>query len=233
MHPDLSAALLQQLATLGYTPSQWPDLAPLLESPHTLPTWLTWVQVNTYLSQARVAAEKLQQRVQRIRTYVREIRESSEETRFSLQESLSRTLDFYKPLLRKVHVETQWPPEPLWVKGDPARLDQVWANLIQNAIQAMPPEKGYLRIEVRREEANRALILIQDNGHGIPPEIRERIFDPLFTTKAPGEGTGLGLPICRQIVELHGGQLRLLHSESGYTLFGVWLPLVEEPKEGK
>ncbi len=233
MHPDLSAALLQQLATLGYTPSQWPDLAPLLESPHTLPTWLTWVQVDTYLSQARVAAEKLQQRVQRIRTYVREIRESSEETRFSLQESLSRTLDFYKPLLRKVHVETQWPPEPLWVKGDPARLDQVWANLIQNAIQAMPPEKGYLRIEVRREETNRALILIQDNGHGIPPEIRERIFDPLFTTKAPGEGTGLGLPICRQIVELHGGQLRLLHSEPGYTLFGVWLPLVEEPKEGK
>jgi len=231
MHPNLSASLLQQLATLGYTPDQWPNLAPFLESPHTLPTWLTWIQIDTYLSQVRAAAEKLQQRVQRIRTYVREIRESSEKTRFSLQESLSRTLDFYKPLLRKVHVETQWPQNPLWVEGDPARLDQVWANLIQNAIQAMPPEKGHLRIEVRREEDNHALVLIQDNGHGIPPEIRERIFDPLFTTKAPGEGTGLGLPICRQIVELHGGQLRLLHSEPGYTLFGVWLPLADGSKD--
>ncbi len=225
-HSDLPAYLLQQLATLGYTPLQWPEVAPYLQEPDTLQAWLTWIEVETYLAQARTAAEKLQERVQRIRTYVREIREGGEKTRFSLQESLLRTIDFYRPLLRRVQVQTEWPPEPIWVEGDPARLDQVWANLIQNAIQAMPPEKGLLRIEARLEEGGQALILIRDNGHGIPAEFRERIFDPLFTTKAPGEGTGLGLPICQQIVELHGGHLSLLHSEPGYTLFGVRLPVV-------
>ena len=223
-HPELPPYLFQQLATLGYTPAQWPDLSPYLEKPETLQTWLSWIEAETYLSQVRTATEKLQERVQRIRTYVREIRESTEKSRFTLQESLLRTIEFYKPLLRRVQVETQWPSEPIWVEGDPARLDQVWANLIQNAIQAMPPEKGRLRIEIQVEEGQ-ALVLIQDNGHGIPPEIQERIFDPLFTTKAPGEGTGLGLPICRQISEMHGGQLKLLHSEPGYTLFGVQLPM--------
>ena len=225
-HPELPAYLLQQLATLGYAPDQWPDLSPYLEKPDILQTWLSWIETETYLAQIRLSTEKLQERVQRIRTYVREIRESGEKSRLILQESLLRTIEFYKPLLRRVRVETQWPSEPIWVEGDPARLDQVWANLIQNAIQAMPPEKGLLRIEIRPEGAQ-ALILIQDNGHGIPIEIQERIFDPLFTTKAPGEGTGLGLPICRQILEQHGGQLKLLHSEPGYTLFGVQIPVVE------
>jgi len=225
-HPELPAYLLQQLATLGYTPDQWLDLSPYLEKPDVLKTWLSWIETETYLAQIRTATEKLQERVQRIRTYVREIRESSEKNKFILQESLLRTIDFYKPLLRRVQVETRWPSEPIWVEGDPARLDQVWANLIQNAIQAMPPEKGLLRIEIR-VEGLQALILIQDNGHGIPIEIQERIFDPLFTTKAPGEGTGLGLPICRQILEQHGGQLKLLHSEPGYTLFGVQIPIIE------
>ncbi len=225
-YPELPAYLLQQLATLGYTPDQWPELSPYVEKPDTLHTWLSWIEMETYLGQIRTATERLQERVQRIRTYVREIRESSEKSRFILQESLLRTIEFYKPLLRRVRVETQWPSEPIWVEGDTARFDQVWANLIQNAIQAMPPEKGLLRIEVR-VEGSQALILIQDNGHGIPVEIQERIFDPLFTTKAPGEGTGLGLPICRQILERHGGQLRLLHSEPGYTLFGVQIPLAE------
>ena len=225
-HPQLPASLLQQLATLGYTPEQWPDLSPCLEKPDTLQNWLGWIETETYLAQIRSATDKLQERVQRIRSYVREIRESSPKSKFILQESLLRTIAFYKPLLRRVRVETQWPSEPIWVEGDPARLDQVWANLIQNAIQAMPPEKGLLRIEIRIEGAQ-ALILIQDNGHGIPIEIQERIFDPLFTTKAPGEGTGLGLPICRQILEQHGGQLKLLHSEPGYTLFGVQIPIIE------
>lgn len=225
-HPELPPYLLQQLATLGYTPDQWSELSPYLEKPDALQTWLSWIEMETYLGQIHTATEKLQERVQRIRTYVREIRESSEKSRFALQESLLRTIEFYKPLLRRVRVETQWPSEPIWVEGDPARLDQVWANLIQNAIQAMPPEKGHLRIEIR-VEGSRALILIQDNGHGIPIEIQERIFDPLFTTKAPGEGTGLGLPICRQILEQHGGQLKLLHSEPGYTLFGVEVPIAE------
>jgi signal transduction histidine kinase len=229
-HPDLPAFLIQQLATLGYTPSQWPNLAPYLHQPQNLQTWLTWIEINTYLAQIRTAAEKLQNRVQRIRTYVREIRESSETSRLILQESLLRTIEFYKPLLRRVQVETHWPPDPLWIEGDPARLDQVWANLIQNAIQAMPPDQGLLRIEIRIEEPHHALILFQDNGHGIPPEIRERIFEPLFTTKAPGEGTGLGLPICRQIIEMHGGTIKLLHSEPAYTLFGVWLPLSTPPE---
>ncbi len=228
-YPHLPPYVIQQLAALGFTPHQWEFIQPYTENPEKFQAWLSWIEVTTYLHQARVAIERLQERVQRIRSYVRDIRESPGNTRLSLQESLIRTLTFYQPLLRKVQVETSWPEETLYIEGDPARLDQVWANLIQNALQAMGTSAGCLHIRIKVEEGM-ALVLIQDNGPGIPAAVRDRIFDPLFTTKAPGEGTGLGLPICRQIVEAHGGWIRLLHSEPGYTLFGVGLPIVSPPQ---
>ncbi len=73
---------------------------------------------------------------------------------------------------------------------------------------------------------------MEDTGKGIPAPLRQAIFEPLFTTKAPGEGTGLGLPLCRQIVESYGGRLELLHSEPGYTAFRVRLPKSPKNKAG-
>ena len=103
-----------------------------------------------------------------------------------------------------------------------SELNQVWTNLIDNALDAMGA-KGELRIRTARE-LNGILVEIGDNGPGIPPEIQPRIFDPFFTTKGVGEGTGLGLDTACRIIRNHHGSIRV-ESKPGETRFEVHLPL--------
>ena len=115
--------------------------------------------------------------------------------------------------------DTSLPPIPAYA----AELNQVWTNIIDNAVGAMEGS-GTLTIRTRRDGA-RAVVEIGDTGPGIPPEIRNRIFDPFFTTKPIGEGTGLGLDISwRIVVNKHHGDLRV-ESEPGNTVFKVVLPI--------
>jgi signal transduction histidine kinase len=110
-----------------------------------------------------------------------------------------------------------------------AELNQVWTNLIDNAVSAMGGT-GTLTVRTAREE-DRALIEIGDTGPGVPAEIRDRIFEPFFTTKEVGEGTGLGLDISwRIVVNKHHGDLRV-ESEPGDTRFQVRLPLIAPDAE--
>ena len=104
----------------------------------------------------------------------------------------------------------------------PDELNQVWTNLLHNALQAMG-NKGVLKIDVKHQD-NTISVSITDNGPGIPPEIMPRIFEPFFTTKPPGEGSGLGLDIVHKIIEKHQGQLQV-ESVPGQTKFTVSLPI--------
>jgi signal transduction histidine kinase len=106
-----------------------------------------------------------------------------------------------------------------------SELNQVWTNLIDNAIDAMKG-KGVLRIRTAREW-NTLLVEIVDNGPGIPAEIQSRIFEPFFTTKPVGEGTGLGLDTVYRIVRNHHGDIRLT-SRPGETCFQVRLPFANQ-----
>jgi signal transduction histidine kinase len=106
-----------------------------------------------------------------------------------------------------------------------AELNQVWTNLIDNAVSAMKGS-GTLTIRTARED-EAAVIEFCDTGPGVPKELRERIFEPFFTTKPVGEGTGLGLDISWRIVaNKHHGDLKLV-SEPGKTRFQVYLPLAQ------
>lgn len=104
--------------------------------------------------------------------------------------------------------------------GNPDRLTQIWSNLINNALHAMN-EKGELRI-ILEELPDFIRVSIADNGPGISEEVRAKIFTPFFTTKKPGEGTGLGLEISKKIAEEHGGTLEF-ESIPGQTVFRVTL----------
>jgi signal transduction histidine kinase len=111
------------------------------------------------------------------------------------------------------------------VPAHPAELNQVWTNIIDNAVQAMA-HQGTLTVRTFREE-DRLVVAVSDTGPGITPEVRKRIFEPFFTTKAVGEGTGLGLDISyRIVVNGHGGDITV-DSEPGSTTFFVRLPLSE------
>ncbi|MEV5046510.1 ATP-binding protein [Streptomyces griseoincarnatus] len=112
------------------------------------------------------------------------------------------------------------------VPAYPAELNQVWTNLVDNAVAAMreTDREGTLTVRTARED-DRLLVEFGDTGPGIPAEIRDRVFDPFFTTKPVGEGTGLGLDISwRIVVNKHHGSLRF-ESEPGDTRFQVLLPL--------
>ncbi len=111
-----------------------------------------------------------------------------------------------------------------------AELNQVWTNLIDNAVQAMG-DSGTLTIRTHRDD-DFAKVMITDTGPGIPDEIKDRIFEPFFTTKPIGHGTGLGLDIAwRIVVNKHRGYLKVL-SKPGETTFVVKLPL-EGPQTGE
>jgi signal transduction histidine kinase len=108
----------------------------------------------------------------------------------------------------------------LTIRG--SELNQVWTNLLDNAIDALG-ESGTIAIATRRDSGC-ALVEISDDGPGIPPELQERVFDSFFTTKAVGRGTGLGLETARRIVvDRHEGSLTL-DSEPGRTTLSVRLP---------
>jgi signal transduction histidine kinase len=114
------------------------------------------------------------------------------------------------------------------VPAYPAELNQVWTNIVDNAIDAMDGS-GTLTVHTARDpDTDRVLVEIGDTGPGIPPEVRRRVFEPFFTTKGVGKGTGLGLDVSyRVVVNRHHGDLTV-ESEPGDTRFQVWLPLREE-----
>jgi len=113
------------------------------------------------------------------------------------------------------------------IPAHPAELNQVWTNLIDNAVQAMS-DGGTLTIRTSLENEC-VLVEIGDTGPGIPAELLGKIFEPFFTTKPVGEGTGLGLDLCyRVITQRHGGDLRVV-SEPGDTRFQVRLPITARP----
>ena len=112
------------------------------------------------------------------------------------------------------------------IPAHPAELNQVWTNIIDNAVQAMHGA-GTLTIRTYRKD-DHIIVAIGDTGPGVPDELRKRVFEPFFTTKAVGEGTGLGLDISyRIVVNGHGGDI-VLESQPGDTKFLVSLPLAEQ-----
>jgi signal transduction histidine kinase len=110
------------------------------------------------------------------------------------------------------------------VRGFAGELNQIWANLLDNALDAVP-ESGRIDVLAARD-GRYVAVKVVDNGSGIAPEIRDRIFDPFFTTKPVGQGTGLGLDIVRRLIVHNQGAITVA-SEPGRTEFSVVLPAVE------
>jgi two-component system, NtrC family, sensor kinase len=118
----------------------------------------------------------------------------------------------------------------LYFSGDADFLEQVLVNIFRNAVQAMK-SSGILKIELGesvRDGGNFAVVKVSDTGMGITPENIEKIFDPFYTTKDIGEGTGLGLAVSRRIVEEHGGTIEAANITNGGALFTIYLPLKKE-----
>ena len=131
---------------------------------------------------------------------------------------------FHNKIKHGVKLEKNYRSVPE-IMGNYDELNQVWTNLIQNALHAMD-DKGELIIDVFAQDRN-LMVKITDNGTGIPEAILDRVFEPMFTTKKPGEGTGLGMDIVKRIVEKHKGSIELDSQEGKGTTVIVYLPLTD------
>jgi signal transduction histidine kinase len=144
-----------------------------------------------------------------------------------IHQDIENTLTLLGFKLREKNIEVvkkfypDMPPVPAYV----GELNQVWTNLIDNAIFAVE-KNGTLTIETARDDKNITVSII-DNGPGIPNDIISRIFDPFFTTKKVGEGTGIGLDLVNRIVKKHNGSIKV-DSEKGRTAFSVCIPAAEK-----
>ncbi len=149
-----------------------------------------------------------------------------------IQEDLENTLTILGHKLKhsSIEVKREYDPSLPRISAIGGELNQVWTNLLDNAIDALG-ESGTITITTRRD-GDCVEVDLADDGPGIPAEIRERIFDPFFTTKEVGRGTGLGLDTARRIVvERHRGSLTA-ESGPGGTLFRVRLPIEQRPAAG-
>jgi signal transduction histidine kinase len=133
------------------------------------------------------------------------------------------------PRLKDVSLFREFEKELPQILGRGGELNQVWTNLIDNAVQAM---NGHGTLTIRTSmDGDRVRVEVGDTGPGVPEKLRQRIFEPFFTTKPVGQGTGLGLDISyRIVVGRHGGDLTV-ESQPGDTRFIVRLPLTERSQD--
>jgi signal transduction histidine kinase len=135
---------------------------------------------------------------------------------------LQNTIIILGPRLKDVSLSREYEKDLPGIPGRGGELNQVWTNLIDNAIDAVD---GRGSITIRAYvEGGRVVVEVVDDGHGIPREAQVHVFEPFYTTKDIGAGTGLGLDIVRRIITGHGGEV-FVQSEPGETCFTVRLPL--------
>jgi len=142
----------------------------------------------------------------------------------SINDTVRRVVDLAAYQLRKGAIEMRLGlhADDPHVMADRSQMEQLFLNLLLNALQAMPGG-GLLTLHTGVSDGQ-AFAEVRDTGRGIPPEIRERIFDPFFTTRDPGCGTGLGLAVSDNIVAAHGGRIELTSQVGAGSAFRVWLP---------
>ncbi len=169
-----------------------------------------------------VAVEKAAKVVFALKNYAR-FDQSGKKCPALITEGIETVLTLYHNQLKQAtEVIRKFDPVPE-IMCYPDELNQVWTNLIHNAMQAMN-NAGTLEIAVAKENSD-IVVRVTDSGQGIPPEIKERIFEPFFTTKTAGEGSGLGLDIVRKIIERHEGTIAV-ESVPGKTTFTVRIPII-------
>jgi signal transduction histidine kinase len=221
----LDAGLAEPLADAGLTIDRLDRAAAALAD--RLQTALRFVasshQARRLTAEIQIASSRIHTLVGAMKNYTHRDQAPVPEP-VRLEENLSDTLTILRAEAKKngIVLELQVEPSLPDVIGVRGELNQVWLNLVDNAIDAAPPG-GHVVVAARRDGPVVAISVV-DNGPGIAPADRERLFEPFFTTKPVGEGTGLGLDLALGIVHRHGGSIGV-ESSPGRTEFRVSLPI--------
>ena len=220
--------LASELVDAGITSARIAPLVPLVTT-EALTLGLRILvadhQILCLTRELEESSRRISDLVQSIKSY--SYMDQSPVAEVAVEEGIDVTLRMFQHQLKHgVQVSREFAKDPPRIRANGSALNQIWTNLIDNALDAMEslvpgqPKRLLVRTCV---EPDGILVEIGDNGPGIPPEVQSRIFDPFFTTKPIGEGTGLGLDIVQRIVRNHKGSIRV-ESKPGRTVFQVRLP---------
>lgn len=226
-----SAELVTDLVSIGCTPEELDKLENFFNQ-QQFPTFLSWLtlkySIYSLVAEIGIGTGRIAELVTALKTYT--YMDQAPVQSVDVRKGLDNTLIIlHNKLKRGVNVIRKYADDLPTIQAYAGELNQVWTNIIDNAIDAMGGE-GNLTVRARQEEGW-VVVEIEDDGKGIPPEHQSKIFDPFFTTKGPGEGTGLGLNISRNlVVRKHHGQISV-KSQQGSTCFQIRLPLDFNPGE--
>ena len=224
-----SEDVADNLVDFGFTEAELDDAYDGIPEAHIGPSvnWMNQVLTTEKLvSEIEDASSRIGELVKSIKSYTH-MDQSPEMKPIDIHEGLDNTLIMLNHKLKKSNIELIRDYDATLAQVDalPGALNQVWTNLIDNAIDAMrSADKRELRIETMRD-GDFVNINVQDSGSGIPEDIQDKIFDPFFTTKEVGEGTGIGLELVHRIITNdHNGSIKV-KSKPGDTVFQVCFPV--------
>lgn len=221
-----SADLAETFVETGFSFSELEFIQQSLR-PEDFGPVLNWIEsvINTdkLVNEIEDAATRISNLVKSVKTYSH-MDQAQDKGETDFAEGLRSTLTMlnHKIKGKNLKLDLQLPPDLPKVCAYAGEVNQVWTNLIDNAIDAAPKD-GQIGISAIQDREF-VVVKISDNGSGIPPEIASRIFEPFFTTKPTGQGTGLGLDIVRKIMQNHNADIRF-KSEPGHTEFSLCFPI--------
>jgi PAS domain S-box-containing protein len=228
---DTAGEQVPALVSLGYGASELGVLAEVFpaEQFSLVVDWLSCMYgIYSLVGEISLGTSRISEIVKALKTYT--YVDQAPVQSVDVREGLDNTLIVLHSKLKSgVTVVREYSEDLPVIEAYAGELNQVWTNIIDNAIDAMDGE-GKLVVRTRRDDPW-VVVEIEDSGHGIPKGMQSKIFDPFFTTKGPGEGTGLGLNISRNlVVQKHHGEIEVT-SQPGKTCFVVRLPMDFEPAE--
>ena len=224
-----SRSISKILAQVGFTSNDIQGFIPLLKvglGEQIIESFHLLGMSQIHVRDIQIAISRIANLVKALKSYSHLDTHTLSET--DLQEDINNTLIIlHNKIKRAITVHKEFEDIPK-IKCYPDMLNQVWTNLIHNAIQSMKGE-GIITLRLKRHNKKKICVEVEDNGPGIPDEIRDKIFEPYFTTRMKGEGTGLGLSISQDIIEEHKGSIEV-ESVPGKTCFKVLLPIAADMK---
>ena len=220
---ELTSVAGDQDAATALADAGWTQDALAALAPDVIPWVAADASVRLLLGELQMALERIGDIVAAVKGYT--YLDQAPMQRVDVRVGIEQTLVILRHRLKEIEIRRDFAEELPEIEAFGSELNQVWTNIVDNAVDAMDG-RGTLTISIRPEEEPSGLgvrVSICDSGSGIPPEIRQRLFEPFYTTKEPGRGTGLGLHISYNAIKRHGGRIEVT-SQPGETCFTVTLP---------
>ena len=207
----------------NFTEDDLDQMKTVLEESAKLQPVFRWLDnrlsVETLVVEIKEASSRIANLVQSVKKYSH-MDQGSGKTHINVQDGLRTTLNIlgHRIKQKQIQVDKQFLEDLPQISANPGELNQIWTNLIANAIDALP-QGGKITVSTYADR-DYLCVDIEDNGPGIPEDIQNRIWEPFFTTKGVGEGTGMGLDMVKKIVQRHRASIRM-QSQPGRTVFIV------------